>query len=109
MLASGFIMLKVVSHQGEHLVCLDARMSSGVDYASSSSSEFMYLSCRGLPLPDVTTPGRKPTASRKQRKTTKKDFYLQRRAFAWNKLIGLFVGGVVFGKVHGLVVPVLLS
>lgn len=33
MLASGFVILKVASHHGEHLICLDARKRSGVDYA----------------------------------------------------------------------------
>jgi hypothetical protein len=45
MLASGFIVLKVLSTEGEHLICLDARKKTAPDYANSRSHPTNYLSC----------------------------------------------------------------
>jgi hypothetical protein len=89
MLKSGFIILKVISHQGEHIVCLDARKKSYLDFADSDTTERTYLSCLEMPIPEVTT-------GRKERKTPNV-FYLQQNDIGWNKLVGLFVGEVVFG------------
>jgi hypothetical protein len=95
MLASGFIVLKVISHHGEHLICLDARNKSGVDYANSNASEVMYLSYVEMPnneLEDVVSQvGQKPN------KASKTVLYLFQNGIGWHKLIGLFVGDAVFG------------
>lgn len=90
-LASGFIVLKVVGHHGEHLICLDARRRSGVDYANSDTPTSKYLSCLEVRTPEEATTGRK------QRKTPKNVLYLRRNTVGWHKMIGLFVGDAVFG------------
>lgn len=89
MLKSGFIILKVISHQGEHIICLDARKESYLDYADSDTSRLTYLSCLEIPVPEET-------AERKGRKSPNV-LYLQRNSIGWNKLVGLFVGEMVFG------------
>lgn len=89
MLKSGFIILKVISHQGEHIVCLDARKGSHLDYADSDTIKEEYLCCFEIPIPEEAT-------GRKRRKTPSV-LYLQRKDIRWNKLAGLFVGEVVFG------------
>jgi hypothetical protein len=99
MLASGFIVLKVVSNQGEHLICLDARKKSGVDYADSNAPKLMYLSCDEIPSNEA-----EDTAGQKSSKTSKTVLHLSRNGIGWHKLIGLFVGDAVFGLKQSLLV-----
>jgi hypothetical protein len=85
MLASGFIVLKVLSTQGEHLICLDARKKTAPDYANSRSHPVSYLSCMDLPSGDEST------------KSENDVLYLRRNNIGWYKLVGLYHANAVFG------------
>jgi hypothetical protein len=50
MLKSGFIILEVISHQGEHIVCLDAMKGSCIDHADRDTTKQTYLSCFEIPV-----------------------------------------------------------
>jgi hypothetical protein len=93
MLASGFIILKVISYHGEHLICLDARKRSVLDYADSEASLSMdYLSCL-----ELSNGEEEESMDRKPSKTSNTVLYLSRNSMGWHKMVGLFVGDAVFG------------
>ncbi|KAK6829775.1 hypothetical protein PG987_010359 [Apiospora arundinis] len=50
MIASGFLILKVASKAGEHLICLDVRKP--LDYAANNARDLRYLSCLDIPNRD---------------------------------------------------------
>ena len=85
MLASGFVILKVLSIEGEHLICLDARKKVRNDYASSSSEACMYLSCIDMP--------NNADSSRKEGEV----LYLRNHHIKWHKVVGLYFANAVFG------------
>lgn len=93
MWASWFILLKVISHHGEHLICLDTRKKNGVDYADSDATDSSYLCCLEMPSREATE---ETAVGRKSGKAPKKILYLLRNGIGWRKLIGLFVGDAVF-------------
>ncbi|KAJ4375369.1 hypothetical protein N0V83_002455 [Neocucurbitaria cava] len=93
MLASGFIILKVISYHGEHLICLDARKRSFLDFANSEASMSMnYLSCL-----EMSSGEAEESMSRKPSKASKTVLYLSRNNIGWHQMAGLFVGDAVFG------------
>ena len=53
MLASGFIILKVLSQSGEHLITLDVRKGTSTDYATHDGLGVKYLACLDLGKRDL--------------------------------------------------------
>jgi hypothetical protein len=95
MLASGFIILKVLSHSGEHLICLDARKGSRIDYASKTDSEVNYLSC--IDLEDLEHENKDTDPIKTKFKGPSKVLYLTRNELKWHKLLGLYLWDSHFG------------
>ncbi|KAF2731924.1 hypothetical protein EJ04DRAFT_554380 [Polyplosphaeria fusca] len=85
MLASGFILLKVLSMEGEHLISLDARKKAVADYAHGSTGRVTYLSCMEIP------------SSTNAEKRGGEVLYLKQHSIEWNKLAGLYFVDAVFG------------
>jgi hypothetical protein len=93
MLASGFVILKVISYHGEHLICLDARKGNDLDYANSEASVSMkYLSCL-----EMSNGEAEEFVSRRPNRTSKTVLHLSENSIGWHKMVGLFVGDAVFG------------
>lgn len=94
MITAGFIILKVLSEHGEHLVCLDSRRNSSIGYASSTSEGLRYLSCRNLINPDD---GHNITTVSKNIEGMKEILYLKREKLGWKRVLGLYIAKVAFG------------
>jgi hypothetical protein len=96
MLASGFIILKVISNNGEHLICLDARKKTKVDWAHKKANSMSYLCCLDMPSND----GDEWSFQKENKPSTKGPkhvFYLREAAIGWHRLIGLYTADAVFG------------
>jgi hypothetical protein len=85
MLASGFIVLKVLSTQGEHLIVLDARKKTVPDFANSRTHTASYLCCLDMP------------SGEEQGKKWSDVLYLKKNEIGWYKLEGLYFANAVFG------------
>lgn len=102
MLASGFIILKVLNDKGEHLICVDVR--KGTDAAAYTRLEKeMFLSCMSIDK-DITelTSLRKAqdgeeVRSPGRRETNNKILKLSVHEFRWNKMLGVYVKDSRFG------------
>jgi hypothetical protein len=95
MLASGFIVLKVLSAKGERLICLDVRKSfeSGIGVAMKHQ-HVEYLTCTDLEdEKDI-----KREASESGDSTPKKKILrLTRTQFTWTRVLGVYVRDSLFG------------
>jgi hypothetical protein len=94
MIASGFVVLKVVSENGEHLIVLDARKDVATDYAEKTARDLDYLCCLDIPSTD-------PEDTQNMNKNTlsggRPVVFLARRHIGWNRLIGLCTDNIIFG------------
>ena len=103
MLASGFVVLKVVNENGEHLLCLDVR--KGVEGVGTSASENdQNLSCMDIGKDELQT-AFDATASRSAWSTMnrftkakqKKVIRLSVQDFRYNKVLGMYIRDSRFG------------
>ncbi|KAF3001034.1 hypothetical protein E8E14_006142 [Neopestalotiopsis sp. 37M] len=91
-LASGFVLLKVRSDSGEHLICIDGR-KGGFD-AARTGHKGKWLTCPDFQddyLEQVRGSGLR------QADVENKVFLLRRREFAWRKVLGIYVRDCRFG------------
>lgn len=109
MLASGFIVLKVLNEKGEHLVCMDVR--KGVEWDSAVKNQSAeYLACleigkEGLSFEDTESDHKSPEATQEVEEADTdashdgrdKVLKLKRRYLRWNKMVGLYVKDSRFG------------
>jgi len=86
MLASGFIVPKVLSQKGEHLICLDVRTGTEWDTADRFRVK-THLACIDLGKDGLTETDTKEKAI----------IMLSMEVFRWNRVLGLFIGNVKFG------------
>jgi hypothetical protein len=94
MLASGFIILKVLSSSGEHLITLDVRKGTDLDYASHDGVGVKYLACLDLGKMDfdedgddiIENPSKTPTV-----------LHLLHGELHYTKVLGLYVCDSLFG------------
>jgi hypothetical protein len=114
MLASGFIILKVLNEFGEHLVCLDVRKGKKGE-APWLRDEREYLACMDLdseadywllneaepPLPPLCEKNQALNARRspqgRENGTRDKVKKLRKHKFRVNKVLGLYVANARFG------------
>ena len=103
MLASGFVVLKVVNEKGEHLLCLDVR--KGVEGVGTSALENdQNLSCMDIGKDEMQT-AFDATASRSAWSTMnrftkakqEKVIRLSAHDFRYNKVLGLYIRDSRFG------------
>jgi len=87
MLTSGFVVLKVLSEKGEHLICLDVRKGAPWDWASRNQYKF-FLACM-----DLGKDKRGMDASDGKFKVLK----LTWNEVRWNRVLGLLIGDSSFG------------
>jgi hypothetical protein len=96
MLASGFVILKVLSVKGERLICLDVR--KGSDWGIGAAMRFRhveYLTCT-----DLETEGKEiklEPADRLQTVTKDKVLKLRRIEFSWTRVLGVYIRDSSFG------------
>ena len=109
MLASGFIVLKVLNEKGEHVVCIDVR--KGVEWdAAVKNQSADYLACldigkEGLSFEDMesdhktayTTLEVEEADTDASHDGRDKVLKLERRNLRWNKMLGLYVKDSRFG------------
>jgi hypothetical protein len=94
MFASGFILLKVLSQDGEHLISLDVRKGAQLAYASKNALAAKYLSCldigkRYFDEDEIDTSHNQSKSSRV--------LYLEENELNYNKVLGLYCGDSSFG------------
>ena len=119
MLASGFVLLKVLNEFGEHLICLDVRKgTSGQAPEKGVWGEFLACLDIGkdimydtLDQPQEQEDSQDEKKKKKKKKTTTKKSTRQRKgktseekvkklgrvSFRWNKVLGLYVNDSKFG------------
>lgn len=95
MLASGFVLLKVLNEKGEHLICMDVRKGTeGEAYTRLEKEEFLACMNIDKALPEYgsnnSSPARASAVSEKVLKLTVHEF-------RWNKMLGLYVRDSKFG------------
>ena len=83
MLASGFVILKVLNEFGEHLICLDVRIGSKGS-APLLKEHDEHLACMDVDK-DVDSKGSKRVKK------------LHKNKFRYNKVLGLYIGDDKFG------------
>jgi hypothetical protein len=100
MLASGYIVLKVLSEKGEHLICLDVRKGSLWDAANRNNIK-NYLACMDLEKDSMQDDSRVQKTVRIEREKSHEEkprvLLLKYNEFRWNKMLGLYVGNSSFG------------
>ena len=92
MLASGFVVLKVLNAAGEHLICIDGR-KGGWD-AARQGREGNWMTCPNFTydaLENVHGSGVK------DRDIKRRIHMLERREFTWNKVLGVYTNESRFG------------
>ncbi|OBT58635.1 hypothetical protein VE04_01227 [Pseudogymnoascus sp. 24MN13] len=91
LLASGFIVLKVLSLNGEHLIILDVRKGTTVDYAVHEGVSREYLSCLDL--------GKRDSGDEDEDNSlgTPRVLYLTRARVTYTKVLGLYNCNSSFG------------
>lgn len=103
MLASGFLIFKVLNEKGEHLICLDVRKNAK-QIIGRETAEYNACMDIGQDLieeeeegkSDQTAPSsKKKTRGRQER--TDKVIILRREEFRWNKMLGLYIKDSRFG------------
>jgi hypothetical protein len=99
MLASGFLILKVLNEFGEHLICLDIR--KGARAARPEKLVFAeYLACMDIDKDNIYDAAYGDEAvdvvGRPNRRITKVK-KLQPVEFRWNRVLGLYVKDSKFG------------
>ncbi|KIW11026.1 hypothetical protein PV08_10325 [Exophiala spinifera] len=94
MLVSGFIILKVLSSTGEHLITLDVRKGTELDYAAHDGVDLKYLACLDLGKRDFEDEEEdqipKPKAERRV-------LYLVQNKVHYTKVLGLYICDALFG------------
>ena len=88
LLASGFVILKVLSDEGEHLILLDARKDSLLDSAYTSERMVRYISCLDIRKKDVRDDG---VNLKSKEKGAGKILFLTENHLRWNKVLGLYI------------------
>lgn len=111
MLASGFVVLKVLNEKGEHLICIDVRKGSNWDIAIKNESA-KVLACLDMGKEDLScedtdsdeNSGTEEEQSNHGQKRTgneglkaDKVLKLVEVEFRWNKMLGLYVKDSLFG------------
>ena len=91
LLASGFIILKVLSLRGEHLIILDVRKGTTVDYAVHEGMNTEYLSCLDLGKRDLEDDEENDALG------TPRVLYLLRGKVTYTKVLGLYICNSSFG------------
>ncbi|KAK8071383.1 hypothetical protein PG997_011586 [Apiospora hydei] len=92
MMAAGFIVLKVLNAQGEHLICIDGR--KGNFDAARPDHSAAWLTCRDFNEVALE----RAHDSRKMESSHKREVYmLQRVEFRWTKVLGVYVKDSTFG------------
>lgn len=91
LLASGFIVLKVLSLNGEHIIVLDVRKGTTIDFAIHAGINTQYLACldigkRDLDDEDEDNPLQTP-----------KVLYLSHVKVSYTKVLGLYICNSSFG------------
>ena len=95
MLASGFIVLKVLSVKGERLICLDVR--KGSEWGSSAAMRHQnseFLTCTDL---DDDSDVNEEVRENPNGTARKKIMRLSRIHFTWTKVLGVYVKDSLFG------------
>lgn len=105
MLASGFVVLKVLNEKGEHLICMDLRKGTvGQSYSRLEKGKF--LACMDIGkdaanyLDDITVggDGTRPEESDKGTgEASEKVLKLVVKEFRWNKMLGPYTQDSKFG------------
>jgi hypothetical protein len=93
MIASGLLILKVVSESGENFICLDVRKKR-TDYANHKASDQRYLGCPDLP---TSSPKETSPMNHKAMYEGRPVVFLSENGIGWIKLVGLYVDNVAFG------------
>lgn len=99
MLASGFILLKVLNDKGEHLICVDVRKGTeSAGYAKRDKD--MFLSCMNVEkdITELTSMNKsQESASNQMEKERSKVLKLTTNEFRWTKMLGIYVRDCTFG------------
>ena len=88
MLASGYLIFKVLNEKGEHLICIDVRL--GVRGITSRIEE-NYKASMDIGRDDLDLERKYGTDG------LDKVIFLARQQFGWNKMLGLYVKDSKFG------------
>lgn len=93
LLASGLIILKVLSLNGEHLIVLDVRKGTALDWAVHEAVNTEYLSCQDLDKRDFEDEDEEEINPL----GTPRVLFLLRRKVTYTKVLGLYVSNSSFG------------
>jgi hypothetical protein len=103
MLASGFIVLKVVNETGEHLICEDVRKGAPPRYITADD-DMVFLVCKDIGRDALEFESDDEDGSSiKPKKPApkgrgKRVFYLKTvEGFHWRKVLGLYIRDSEFG------------
>ncbi|KAK6364505.1 hypothetical protein LTS17_012128 [Exophiala oligosperma] len=94
MLVSGFIILKVLSSTGEHLITLDVRKGTELDYAAHDGVDLKYLACLDLGKRDFDDEEEEQSP---KPKADRRVLYLVENKVHYTKVLGLYVCDALFG------------
>jgi len=102
MLASGFIMLKVINEKGEHLICEDVRKGSrGLSITRNEADTFLMVRDVGKDgLEEGSDTGVDKNEKFKNRSSKTEEKVLKLRVvenFRWVKVLGLYIRDSSFG------------
>ncbi|ERF72635.1 hypothetical protein EPUS_05689 [Endocarpon pusillum Z07020] len=98
MLASGFIVLKVLGDSGEHLLILDARKGSSMDWANKSTHSASYLCCLDIESnEDYHDEGKDLAVSTHSRPLANDIHFVKKQNVSWSRLVGLYIADSWFG------------
>jgi hypothetical protein len=104
MLASGFIMLKVINEKGEHLICEDVRKgSSGLSVTRNEADTFLMVRDVGKDMLDEGSDegvDKSESEQVKSRRPVNEEKVLKLRVvenFRWVKVLGLYIRDSKFG------------
>jgi len=95
MIASGFVILKVLNEFGEHLICLDIRRGT----QSQQPEKGLwgdYLACMDIGK-DIMFDTLDQGLGQRKRKSDDKVKKLSVKSFRWNKVLGLYIQDSKFG------------
>ncbi|KAF2660314.1 hypothetical protein K491DRAFT_711818 [Lophiostoma macrostomum CBS 122681] len=99
MLASGFIVLKVLSDHGDHLLVLDARKeTAAMDYARSTAHALQYFCCKNIDAEQESRVTKDGSGTTNTAKPSCGNIYrIKWQSVSWAKLGGLYVADSWFG------------
>lgn len=95
MLVSGFIILKVLSSSGEHLITLDVRKGTELDYAAHDGVDLKYLACLDLGKRDFDDEEEEEQSPKPQ--ADRRVLYLSQDKVHYTKVLGLYICDALFG------------